>query len=235
MLKLNHQNNLIVSFKNCLFFGIPIVLVSLVLMFTNPLAQDNLPKGFNTPILALEFIQTQQEAVTLFEVENRNEYINRFLLGNKIDYLFMVLYGTFMMCVGYKITLITKNKALYFSIFLGFLAIITDGIENQYILKIIQNYNEETVHAHIQKLNLFTWIKWGSITTYFFIIAGYFWRGNLFSKVIGFVGTLAFLVSIAAFIHRSFLNEVMALLVAINFFLLMIYCFVQKKIKLDNF
>lgn len=235
MLKLSNTNNPIVSFKDCLFIGVPVILVSLVLMFTNPQSQNNLPKGFSTPILALEFLQNQEEAINLFNVENRNQYIDKFILGNKIDYLFMVLYSLFMMCIGYKISLITKNKTLYFSMFLALLAMITDFVENQYILKIIHNYNEEIVTGYIQKLNLFTWIKWGSIAVFFFIISGYFFKGNTFSKVIGIVGILIFITAIGAFIHRSILNEIMGGLIALNFLLLIIYCFTQKKIKVESF
>lgn len=234
MLKLSTHNNPVVSFKSCLIFGIPVALVSIVLMFTNPSAQNNLPPGFSTPIMALEFIQNRQEAIALFEVENRTEYIEKFLLGNKIDYLFMVLYGSFMMCIAYKIALITRNRTLYFAMLLGLLAIVTDFLENQTIHSIILNYNEESAGNFIGRLRLFTWAKWGSIAVFFFITAGYFWRGNLFSKLISVVGVTTFLVSIAAFIYRSILNEIMGLLVAVNFLLIIIFCFVQKKVKVDN-
>lgn len=235
MLKIGAHNNPVVSFKSCLIFGIPVALVSIVLMFTNPTAQNNLPSGFSTPIMALEFIQNRQEAIALFEVQNRNEYIEKFLLGNKIDYLFMILYGSFMMCVAYKIALITRNKSLYFAMFLAFVAIVTDFIENQFIHKIILNYNEEIADLYIGKLRLFTWVKWGSIAAFFLITAGYFFRGNLFSKVIGLNGLLIFLISIAAFIHRSVLNEIMGGLIALNFLLMIVYCLVQKKIKTESF
>ena len=81
------------TFKIARFFGIALISCAVVLLFVNPKPENNLPAGFITPIIALEFIQSPQEVARFFEVSDVAAYVQGLNLGNSIDYLFMCLYS----------------------------------------------------------------------------------------------------------------------------------------------
>lgn len=217
-----------------------ILITASVLLYINPKAENNLPSGFKTPIIALEFIQNKQEIKAFFQVENKAKYKADLLLGNSIDYLFMTLYSIFLACIAFSFKhQLTKIKmvlllTLCVSMLLG------DAFENYQIYQLITKFNGQSelfnaitsynyYDIHITWLKLFTWIKWFSIALVFLIFAPLFLNiKNNVAKAIGLIGISCFLLSIAAFLFHGVMNELFAMTVSIEFVLLIIFCFTNK-------
>ena len=77
-------------------------------------------------------------------------------------------------------------------------------------------------------MHWFTWIKWGGITIVFLILAPYFLKGRTYSKLIAVTGISSFILSVLAYLHRSVLNELLGLSVALVFVMMIVYCFIYK-------
>jgi len=76
---------------------------------------------------------------------------------------------------------------------------------------------------------MFTWLKWGTIALFFLILAPYFVRGGILSKIVAAGGVVNFIVTGAAFLHRSWINELLFLTVGLVFLLSIIYCFIFRE------
>ncbi|MEZ5009006.1 MAG: hypothetical protein R2753_12715 [Chitinophagales bacterium] len=220
-------------FKVSLLFGIPMLILGLILMFTNPTAEGNLAEGFFTPIIAFEFIQSVSEVSKYFEVESPNGYRNSMMLGNNLDFLFMFFYSAFLGFTGLGILKETKEKALWLPIMLTIVMFFADLLENMTIASIIANYfnGEDITASYFGNLKFFTWLKWGSIAAVILMYASYFLQRKKLVKVIGVVAIINFLVAIAAFFHRSVLNEIMATIVILLFVMIFIH---NVAFKVEN-
>lgn len=215
------------AFKIARFFGIALLACAIVLLFINPKPENNLPAGFYTPIIAFEFIQTPQEVQHFFDVKDVSTYVQALRIGNWIDYIFMVLYSSLLCCIAIGIQRITKLKIMYFAMFLCLLMLLSDAIENYWIYCIttIFRYNSAAVEMYLHNLNIFTWLKWGSIASTFLLFSPFFLKGKLFHKIIGISGVACFGLCVAAFLQHGILNEIFATSVVLVFLLLVIFVF----------
>jgi hypothetical protein len=128
------------SFKIARFFGIALISCAVVLLFVNPKPENNLPAGFITPIIALEFIQSPQEVARFFEVSDVAAYVQGLNLGNSIDYLFMCLYSGLLFFIALGIYRITQAKTMFIAMLFCFSMLIFDGLENLQLHQIVQLY-----------------------------------------------------------------------------------------------
>jgi hypothetical protein len=218
------------AFKIACVFGVLLLACAIALMLINPQPADNLPQGFFTPIIAFEFIQSPQEVQHFFEVKDPIAYGNSMLLGNWVDYGFMFLYSGLLFCIAIGIKKIEKANVLYLAMVLCFSMFVGDALENYQIFRIVTMYKYESapLDAYLKDLNLYTWIKWGSIASVFLLFSPFFFSGNWFQKIIGFLSLTCFGWCIAAFLHHGILNEIFALNVVLVFTLLVIFVFTYK-------
>ncbi len=216
-------------FKIARMIGFLLAIVAIVLSIIGTKNENNLPTGFFTPIIALEFIHNTQEVQHFFKVKDVPKYESDLLLGNKIDYMFMLFYSALIFCIALGIKQITKSKLMYVVLPLCFVMLIFDALENQQIAHIIFYYKTDaSIESFLTKLSIFTWIKWGSIAMSFLILATYFLKGNLFHKAIGILGISSFILCITAFLNHGILNEIFALNIVLVFLLLVIFVFTYK-------
>jgi hypothetical protein len=110
------ENNKVLQFS--MFFGIGLLMMSIVLMFINPSPESNLAEGFYTPIIAFEFIQNTAQVKAFFEIEQQELYLQKMLLGNQLDYIFMFLYSIFLGLFSYYLYKKTKHKIFIIAIIL---------------------------------------------------------------------------------------------------------------------
>ncbi len=221
-------------FKVSLFFGVPMLLIGIVLMFINPSAEGNLVNGFFTPIYAFEFIQSPLEVSNYFKVGNPIQYRNDMMLGNNIDFLFMFFYSAFLGFTGLGMLKESKEKILWIPITLTIFMFFADLLENMTIASIISNHfsDLEITSSYFGNLKFFAWIKWGSIATVLLIYGGYFFQRNIFAKTIGAIALINFVVAAIAFFNRSIFNEIMGNLTVLLFLLVFIHNVSFKKNKL---
>ncbi len=212
--------------------GILLILSSLILLKVFPSRAPKLPDGFFTPILAFEFAVTSQEVENLFgqpQSSFRDAMITAMDLGNRLDYIYMVLYASFLF--GFSITCarLKRNSYYYWAALVSILALIGDALENVQLLGITGKLAEGGFERELQLLYYFTWLKWGGLALIFLILIPYFFQGGLTGKLIAVVGLITVLLAILSFINRSALNEFYSLSVAFMFLLMIIYALTHKQ------
>lgn len=210
------------------YLGLCVIIVSVLLLFIFPSKVPSLPKGFITPVIAFEFIQTKAEVINMFGSEDiilRDKLVRAMDLGNRLDYLYMCLYSIFLLMISVKCAVLSKNKYYYAGAALAMVVLAADALENIQLLGITANLSNGNFDTQLQLLHWFTWIKWGGIASIFLVLAPWFLKGTRFSKIIGITGIVSFILGAMAFMNRSILNEIFSLSVALMFVLMIIYCF----------
>jgi hypothetical protein len=219
-------------FKTSLLFGFPMLLIGIALMILGNKAENNLPEGFFTPVIAFEFIQSPAEVAAFFNVVSPNTYRIDFMLGNNIDYFFMFFYAAFLGFTGLGIIRETKMKILWLPVVLTIIIFLADLFENITMGSIISLHfqNQPISSSYFGNLNFFTWLKWGSIAAVIFMYSSYFIRQKWLGKSIAILAVINLFVAIAAFLHRSVLNEIMGLLTVLLFTLIFLHHARFKKV-----
>lgn len=201
----------------------------LMLVFPSQVAE--MPPGFSTPIIAFEFIKSAEEASNLFRSTasiDGSQIKQAMDLGNRLDYVYMFLYSAFLFFFAYTVST-TYNIPIYrLGMLLAAVALLGDAMENLQLLGITSGLPSGEIQAELDALQLWTWIKWGSLALYFLLFSTYFKTGGCYSKLIAILGIIPVVLGLAAFFHRSQLNELFAVSVMSMFLLIIIYCFVHK-------
>jgi hypothetical protein len=225
-------------FRKVGFLGLIVVGMSLFLGTVFPGKAPWMMDGFSTPIIAFEFVQSKDEVNRLFGLANPSEQqsgqqsassmIKAMDSGNRLDYVYMVLYASFLFFFSLICTRITGQKLYYAASVIAVFILFADGFENIQLLSITSKINNLDFGKELTALHWFTWIKWGGISIVFLILAPYFLKGRLYSKLIAGAGLLSFSISVLAYFNRSVLNELMGLSVALMFVMMIVYCFIYK-------
>lgn len=220
-------------FRTTGFIGLTVIVVSLILMNINPKEAPAMPEGFKTPILAFEFAKTNQEVIDLFgtDAETRADLVRAFDLGNKVDFVYMVLYAAFLFCFARTAVTKSGHKLFYAGSLLAGIILLGDLLENVQLLGITAVIDSGNFDPQLALLPIFTWVKWGGLALYFLLLSPYFFTTDaLFPRIIGIASILAFALGGSAFLSRSVLNEYYALSVALMFVLMIGYSFWYKEV-----
>ena len=214
------------------FIGVAVIAMSIVLMIASPSKAPWMMDGFFTPIIAFEFVETPEEVYQLFGAMNspeQQEMVKAMNLVNRLDFVYMLLYSTFLLAFSVKCAEETGSKTCYTGAFTSIVVLAADFLENLQLLGITSKLQTEGFEQHLAYLRVFTWLKWGGIAVTFLLLLPYLTKGNLYSKIVGVFGVIPFVLGLLAFFHRSVLNELFALSVAAMFVLLIAYCFLYKS------
>ncbi len=214
--------------------GLLVIGMSVVLMTVFPGKAPSMMEGFFTPIIAFEFVQTPQEVNQIFGPSGsavRQEMIAAMDLGNRLDFIYMCLYATFLLLFSLSVVKLTGKKGYYVAAVLAVIVLAADALENVQLLGITSKIATQDFENDLCWLQYFTWLKWGGIVAIFMVLLPYFIRGHAYSKIIAIMGVVSFVLAVLSFIKRSMLNEIFALSVAIMFLLMIIYSFVHKEEK----
>ncbi len=215
-------------FKKIGFIGAAVLVMSIVLLFVFPSEAPWLMDGFFTPIIAFEFVETPGEVQQMFGPINspeRENMVGAMDSGNRLDYIYMVLYSLFLFTFSIQCARERKSGLFYIGAILAVVALAGDFLENRQLLGITSKLGSGDFGAELHYLNIFTWLKWGGLSMIFLILTAYFIKGNLYSKIVGLLGCLPFILAVLAWAHRSILNEIFALSLALMFVLSIVYCF----------
>jgi hypothetical protein len=213
------------------YLGLAVIVMSIILLFVFPSKAPSMPEGFFTPIIAFEFIQTPEEVFQMFggtDLIVRNKMVNAMDLGNRLDYAYMGLYSMFLLLFSTTCAKISQKPYYYFGAALAVAVLAGDAMENVQLLGITANLSTGDIATYLNLLIIYTWIKWGGVVLIFLTLSPWFFKGGLFSKIIGAIGIISFILAIAAFLNRSVVNEIFSMSVAVMFILMIIYCFTFK-------
>ena len=223
-------------FKKAGIVGLLVIVMSVVLLCVFPSKAPKLPDGFFTPIIAFEFIETKAEVFQMFVAIDgnvRHAMVDAMDFGNQLDYIYMCLYSLFLLLFTVKCGQVSGKKYYYIGAALAVMVLLGDAFENIQLLGITAGIDSGAFGVQLFRLHVFTWIKWGGIAAIFLVLASWFMKGGMFSKVIGLVGIVSFLLGVVSFVHRSIINEIFGLFVAVMFILMIIYCFTFKSYETD--
>lgn len=213
------------------FLGLLVIGMSIVLLIVFPSKAPWMMDGFSTPIIAFEFVQSQSEVYRLFGLTDSPDQLSMIKamdFGNRLDYIYMVLYTSFLFFFSFVCAKNTGQKCYYAGSMLSFVILVADALENIQLLRITAKFASQDFGKELSLLHCFTWIKWGGITVVFLILAPYFFKGRSYSKVIATIGISSFILSILAYLNRSVLNELLGLSVALMFPMMIVYSFIYK-------
>ena len=213
------------------FLGLLVIGMGSVLLMVFPSKAPWMMDGFFTPIIAFEFIQSKSEVYQLFGSPGSVDQLSMIKamdLGNRLDYIFMVLYASFLFFFSFVCAKNTGQRYYYAASFLSLVILIADAIENIQLLRITSKIIHHDFGKELFFLHWFTWIKWGGITIVFLILAPYFFKGRIYSKVIAALGISSFILYIFAYFNRSILNEFLGLSVSLMFLMMIVYSFIFR-------
>lgn len=211
--------------------GLAVIGMSAAMIMVFPSEAPWMMDGFVTPIMAFEFAGTTQEVHLLFgaaDLPEQQAMIGAMNLGNRLDYIYMALYASFLFSFSYVCVKYTGHKRYYTACVLAVLVLVGDALENVQLLGISSKLNEMEFAKELVLLHWFTWMKWGGLALVFLALVPYFLTGGKFSKLIGITGITSAALSGLAYINRSAFTELMGLSVAVMFILMIIYCFIYK-------
>lgn len=150
------------SWRACLVWGIATLVVSQSFGLVMPavLAHPIPGTAIDNPVLAFEFARTPAHLEAVFGAPGdplRASRIDRMIAGNLLDYLFMVVYGSFVLAFFGATTTMTGERRWWYAGWLGPLAALSDAIENALLLSI--NADMARTQAELAVLQLPVWTK----------------------------------------------------------------------------
>lgn len=218
-------------FKQIGYLGFMVLVMSIILVMIFPSKASKMPDGFFTPIIAFEFIQTKAEVFQLFVSTDgavHQSMIDAMNLGNQLDYIYMLLYTSFLLLFCVTCARQSEKKFYYIGAVISLVVLAGDAMENVQLLGITAGIASGDFDAQLNLLYLFTWIKWGGIAAVFLVLVPWFAKGGLFSKTIGMTGSITIAMGVLAFLKRSMITEIFSLGVGLMFLFMIIYCFTFK-------
>jgi hypothetical protein len=180
--------------------------------------QAELPEGFSSIILALEFGKSNYEigqvvgSLTVVEITRLKQLV-------WLDMLFLVSYSAFIYFFMSVIAGIIGVPKYQTYAWLAILVGLADVSENTLLLMALDG-----TEVPIMLLQLSTWVKW-LLLAFLMMMIGRFLvtTGRVYDKMVGIACYAPLLVGIVAFFNRGQLNEVFASLFFLLFPLLIIY------------
>jgi hypothetical protein len=150
------------SWRACLLWGVATLIVSqsFALFMPATLAHPIPGSSIGNPVLAFEFARTPAHLDAVFGLPGdplRAERIAGMMRGNLLDYLFMVVYGSFVLAFFGASAGETGNSRWWLAGWLGPLAALSDAIENALLLSI--NADMATPEHEVALLAYPVWIK----------------------------------------------------------------------------
>lgn len=129
------------SWRACLLWGIATLLVSqsFALFFPETMAAAIPGAAVDRPVLAFEFARSSAQLDAIFGLPDdplREARIAGMIAGNVLDYLFMLVYGSFVLAFFGATARATGERRWWFAGWLGPLAAVSDAIENALLLSI---------------------------------------------------------------------------------------------------
>lgn len=195
------------------------------------------PEGFQSFIVAFEFARTPEQIHSIFNGFDADTLRN-IDIGNYFDFGFMITYNLFLGIFFYKAAITFKKNWLMAGIPFSLIVLITDFIENIYLLQITGMYTPDIANAALipvlNKLYIVTWIKWGGLAVIFAIFSIKSMGPRILSHIEGVVFIIPFIFSFWAISNEPMGVSRFTLSIALAFFLLLFYCFWYKSKKIEK-
>jgi hypothetical protein len=218
--------------------GVLAIIIALIIQQIFPKESAQMTKGFSTPIIYFEFIQTPAEINDFFGITDKGKpnesFVRQMDSGNYVDFAFMIVYSAFLFFFFRKLRQIKGIRWFKTGMLLASIALLSDFIENIQLLAITANLGSGDYLSQLSLLKVFTWIKWASLAFCFLLFSIYLFKSESLYKLVGFIPVLPFALGSMALFNRGFITEMFAKSISVSFFVMICYCFLYlADTKLD--
>lgn len=221
-------------FRYAWYTGASVILISIILLVSGPQKAVQLPAGFITPVIAFEFIETRTEVLDLFGHMPSQEctgLISAMDRTNKIDFIYMLAYTAFLAVFSAACAKSTGSRWFIVPAFIALVVLGADAAENIQLLMITSGLDTKDISHELMRLHIFTWIKWGGLSVIFLSLIPFMKNNGIYGRIIIVVSLCTACTGAAAYFHRSFLNEVFALMTVLMFIMLIVFSFLKRTDK----
>ena len=212
--------------------GIGVIIISLVLMLTGPQETGPMADGFFTPIIAFEFASDVYDVNLIFYSDDSQlieTAISSITFGTRLDFLFMVLYGAFLLAFSLTCASLTGNRLFYLPAFLAILTALFDLLENLQLLSIMQQLGSGNFTTQLDYLHLFTWLKWGTLSAIFLLLIPFFQKAGVFGRFLAMFAALPLVLGVFAYFIPGLPNELFALSVSAMILMMILFTFLYRE------
>jgi hypothetical protein len=217
------------------YIGVVLMALGLFLMSSFPKYVPYMAKGFQTPIIFFEFVQTVDETQQMFGMTGGllpdDNLVQKMDFANKVDFIYAFVYALFLFVFARALVKTSGKKIFVAVMVLAVVAMLFDWLENIKLISITENLASGSFQNHLDSLFIFTWIKWGSLALSFVVLSEWFFRGKIISTIYAFLGWVPLVLGIMAFKMPGFYNELFANSIMFMFVSLIIYSFIYKEPK----
>jgi len=211
---------------SALFGAITIVLGMSMAVVYPPLLPD-ITRGFLTPILAFEFMQSFDEAVSMFG--GRVHLINRMLTGHQIDYAFILAYVCFVCSVAMAGWKETNNRRYLFAFILIPLAGVADLLENLQLHLVLDALLTGVTVEVTNLLLVAVRVKFILLAAALCLLSPYVATFGRSGKIFRFCAWMTLIFSVASVFERIVFAEGMGLFLVLCFEVLFLISIRYKK------
>jgi len=204
--------------------GLLLAAMSVFMTLTGPKPHGNLPDGFKSPILAFEFLQTHKQVINFFKVPDPQVYVSSIRQLHQWDMGFLVVYTLFLALVAWGSKQQGNVLAMAAWLFCPLMAG-ADVMENFTLNSIAMNYSVHDTQGLLQWLNVFTWLKWGSIASLLLCFVPWLWqKQGVPGAITAGIAAATFALALVAYSSRSSISEFFAIGVSLSFLGLFVVC-----------
>lgn len=154
------------SWHGAMAWGVATLLLSFAMQSVFPQELAYLPAGWalESPVLAFEFATDPSHLAAIFGTPGDPQYAARIAAmdaGNGLDYLFMLVYGSFLLAFFGAGAAARGNARWWLAGALGPFAALCDAIENALLLRITADMADAS--AELSLLPIFVWSKFTAL------------------------------------------------------------------------
>jgi len=214
--------------------GIALIVIGVIITVIGPGRSDELADGFFSPVIAFEFATEAEDVIQVFGEANsptREEIVHTITNSTRLDFLFLILYGSFLFTFSITCASLTGNRVYYLPALLSVVAPIFDVLENLQLLSIMGQLGGGDFVSELSYLRFYTWVKWGALALIFLLLIPFFRTVGKFGRFISIFAIVPLVLGILAFLKPGLSNELFALSTVLMFVLLIIFTFTYSKIR----
>ena len=198
------------------------------------------PPGFTRPVVALEFIASEQELITFFgpsalagedgemTLTDEKNAIRRSL---GLDFMFIPLYTLYLMAFAWAIYRQNRKKGYLLLILLAALIGLADIFENGAIQMLLNKFMPPAHNlevADFQRLHFFAWTKWLGLVLYFAAVLPFLRLAGRLGQLLTLAAVVVCCSGLWAFFHKDWIEQ-FTVSVFLFFPLAVVFCFFYKS------
>ncbi len=215
------------SFRNAVIAGGFVILLGVIMTFFYVSSVEGIPQGFQSPILALEFISSQSAAETFFN--GNTDLIGKFHIGHYLDMAFLLAYGLLLGFANLGAWQLRDRSLNLMGILAAISAGTADLLENLLLIQLTGTLLYQEPAPNFILLRFFVSIKFVAIAISMLCLVPLLWQQRALGKIYG-IATALVVVSTALTLSGYYpASTAMMLVTAIAWLALCLWLFKTSR------